>query len=57
MSDPSKEVYDLCIIGCGSAGFAAAMRAADLGKHVCIVECSEIGGGGVMWGALASKTL
>jgi len=57
MSDPSKEVYDLCIIGCGSAGFAAAMRAADLGKLVCIVECSEIGGGGVMWGALASKTL
>ena len=57
MSDPLKRVYDLCVIGCGSAGFAAAMRALDLGKHVCIVECSEIGGAGVMWGALASKTL
>jgi dihydrolipoamide dehydrogenase len=49
--------YDLCIIGCGPGGFAAAMRALDLGKHVCIVEGGEIGGAGVMWGALASKTM
>jgi dihydrolipoamide dehydrogenase len=49
--------FDLCIIGSGSAGFAGTMRALDLGKHVCIVEESEIGGTGVMWGALASKTM
>ena len=57
MSGQIKDVYDLCVIGCGSAGFAAAMRALDLGKHVCIVEAGEIGGAGVLWGALASKTL
>ena len=39
--------YDLCVIGCGPGGFAGAMRAFDLGKHVCIVEGDEIGGAGV----------
>lgn len=53
--DP-KETYDLCVIGCGPAGFAGAMRAFDLGKRVLIVEKDEIGGAGVKWGALASKT-
>ncbi|MFP4309997.1 MAG: dihydrolipoyl dehydrogenase family protein [Desulfococcaceae bacterium] len=51
------DIFDLCVIGCGPAGFAAAMRALDFGKHVCIVEGGEIGGAGVMWGALASKTM
>lgn len=45
------------MIGCGPAGFAAAMRAFDLGKKVLILEKDEIGGAGVKWGALASKTL
>ena len=49
--------YDVCIIGCGVGGFAGAMRALDLGKHVCIVEADEIGGTGVLWGALSSKTM
>ncbi len=33
------------------------MRAFDFGKHVCIIEGGEIGGAGVKWGALASKTM
>jgi dihydrolipoamide dehydrogenase len=49
--------YDVCIIGCGVGGFAAAMRALDLGKNVCVIEKDEIGGTGVMWGALSSKTM
>jgi dihydrolipoamide dehydrogenase len=57
MNTPPAPAYDLCVIGCGPGGFAAAMRALDLGKHVCIVEGGEIGGAGVMWGALASKTM
>ena len=57
MPDPTQDHFDLCIIGCGPAGFAAAMRAFDAGKHACIVEGDEIGGTGVMWGALASKTM
>ncbi len=49
--------FDLCVIGCGPGGFAGAMRAVDLGRRVCVIEADQIGGAGVMWGALASKTL
>ncbi len=57
MSNEISPKYDLCVLGCGPAGFAGAMRAFDFGKHVCIVEGGEIGGAGVKWGALASKTM
>jgi len=57
MVDENSKSYDLCVLGCGPAGFAGAMRALDFGKHVCIIEAAEIGGTGVMWGALASKTM
>lgn len=56
-SNIAKQSYDLCIIGGGPGGFAAAMRALDLGKHICLVEGRDLGGAGVKWGALASKTL
>jgi dihydrolipoamide dehydrogenase len=48
--------YDLCIIGAGPSGYAAAMRAIDFRKTVLIVEKEEIGGAGVTNGALSSKT-
>lgn len=49
--------YDLVVIGCGGAGFAAAMRGVDFGKNVCIIEAEHIGGAGIMNGALTSKTM
>lgn len=51
------DIFDLCVLGCGPAGFAGAMRALDFGKHVCIIEDAEIGGAGLMWGAMTSKTM
>lgn len=51
------ERYDLCVIGGGSAGYAAAMRAIDFGKKVILVERDKIGGAGIYNGALSSKTL
>lgn len=57
MAQNVPEIYDLCVLGCGPAGFAGAMRALDFGKHVCIIEGAEIGGAGILWGALASKTM
>lgn len=54
---PTVETFDLCVIGCGPGGFAGAMRALDAGKTVCLIEADEIGGAGVKWGALSSKTL
>jgi len=55
--DAMPDHYDLCVIGCGPGGFAGAMRALDFGKRVCVLENQQIGGAGVMWGALASKTM
>jgi dihydrolipoamide dehydrogenase len=49
--------FDLIIIGGGPAGYAAAMRAIDFGKNVCLIEKDKIGGAGVYNGALSSKTL
>ena len=51
------EKYDLCVIGGGPAGYAAAMRAIDFGKKVLLVEKSKLGGYGIYDGALASKTM
>lgn len=49
--------YDLCVLGAGPAGFAAAMRAHDLGKKVALVEKNLVGGAGIHSGALSSKTM
>jgi len=51
------DTFDLCVIGAGPGGVAGAMRAIDAGRHVCLIEGDEIGGTGVKWGALASKTM
>ncbi len=51
------EKYDLCVIGGGPAGYAAAMRALDFGKKVLLVEKAKLGGYGIYDGALASKTM
>lgn len=49
--------FDVCVVGAGPAGYAACMRLVDLGKKVCLVERSRVGGAGVFNGALSSKTL
>lgn len=48
---------DLLVIGGGSAGFAAALRAAELGARVAIVEPGALGGTCVNVGCVPSKTL
>src|SRR3989475_13145680 len=49
--------FDLLIVGGGSAGFAAAIRAADLGARVAIAEGGTLGGTCVNVGCVPSKTL
>ena len=51
------EKYDLAVIGSGPGGFSAAMRAIDMGMHVCMIEKSSLGGAGIYNGALTSKTM
>jgi dihydrolipoamide dehydrogenase len=48
--------YDVCVIGAGPAGYAAAMRAVDFHKKVLLIEKDKLGGAGIHQGALWSKT-
>ena len=49
--------YDFIIIGSGSAAFAAAIRARELGASVAIVERGTVGGTCVNTGCVPSKAL
>ncbi|HYY44956.1 MAG TPA: mercury(II) reductase, partial [Actinomycetota bacterium] len=49
--------YDLITVGAGSAAFAAAIRAINLGARVGMVERSTIGGTCVNTGCIPSKNL
>jgi len=53
----SQQTYDLVILGAGSAAFAAAIRARDLGVRVAIVEAGTIGGTCVNVGCIPSKAV
>tara|TARA_A100001391_G_scaffold83533_1_gene54730 strand:- start:1609 stop:3027 length:1419 start_codon:yes stop_codon:yes gene_type:complete len=48
---------DLCIIGAGPAGIAAAERAVARGLRVVLVEAGEFGGVAHNWGALPAQAL
>ncbi len=57
MEENSTKKYDVCIIGGGPAGYAAAMRAVDFDKSVVLIEKDKLGGAGIYNGALTSKTM
>ncbi len=49
--------YDLAVIGAGSAGFSAAITAADQGAQVALIGHGTIGGTCVNVGCVPSKAL
>jgi len=49
--------FDIIIIGSGPGGYPAAIRAAQLGKKVAIVERDELGGICLNWGCIPTKAL
>ncbi len=49
--------FDLIVVGAGSAGVAAAIRGADLGARVALIEGGTLGGTCVNVGCVPSKTL
>lgn len=53
----TEEKFDLVILGSGSTAFAAALRAAELGKTAVMTESRTVGGTCVNRGCLPSKNL
>ena len=49
--------YDLIILGGGPAGYAAAIRAGQLGKKALCLEMERAGGTCLNWGCIPSKAL
>lgn len=49
--------YDLAVLGGGPAGYVGAIRAAQLGKKVVVVEKERAGGTCLNWGCIPSKSL
>lgn len=54
---PGNGGYDLAVIGAGSAGFSAAITAAEQGARVALIGHGTIGGTCVNVGCVPSKTL
>jgi dihydrolipoamide dehydrogenase len=51
------ETFDVVVIGAGPGGYPAAIRAAQLGASVAIVEKEQLGGTCLNWGCIPTKTL
>lgn len=49
--------YDIIVIGSGPGGYVAAIRAAQLGRKVAVVERAEAGGVCLNWGCIPTKAL
>ncbi len=49
--------YDLLIIGSGPGGYVAAIRAAQLGMKVGVIERESVGGICLNWGCIPTKAL
>lgn len=49
--------YDLIVIGSGPGGYVAAIRGAQLGMNVAVIEKAEIGGICLNWGCIPTKSL
>lgn len=49
--------YDFVILGSGTTAFAGALKGAEMGARVLMVEQAQLGGTCVNWGCVPSKTL
>lgn len=51
------QIFDLVIIGAGPGGYVAAIRGAQLGMKVAVVEKEHLGGVCLNWGCIPTKSL
>mgnify|MGYP000155809832 CR=1 FL=1 len=49
--------FDIIVLGTGPGGYVAAIRAAQLGKKVAVVEREHLGGICLNWGCIPTKAL
>ena len=49
--------FDIVVVGGGPGGYVAAIKAAQAGKTVCLVEKNKLGGVCLNWGCIPTKTL
>ena len=57
MANDASTVFDLVILGGGSGGYAAALRAAQLGLDVALIEKNKLGGTCLHNGCIPTKAL
>ena len=53
----NDKIYDLLVLGGGPAGYAAGIRAGQLGKKALVIEMERAGGTCLNWGCIPSKAL
>lgn len=53
----SQSEFDIAIVGSGPGGYVAAIRAAQLGAKVALVEREALGGVCLNWGCIPTKAL
>lgn len=52
-----NEMYDLIVIGAGPGGYPSAIKAAELGKKILVIEKDHLGGTCLNRGCIPTKTL
>src|SRR5436309_8714815 len=57
VANDASTVFDLVILGGGSGGYAAALRAAQLGLDVALIEKDKLGGTCLHRGCIPTKAL
>ncbi len=51
------DTHDLVIVGAGTGGYSTALRAAQLGLEVALVEKAKVGGTCLHWGCIPTKAI